>query len=421
MVLIHLEQQIGAIMSEMQINTEELEFCKIKVNYLADSDVVKSKRTEAIKQLRGQPVPGFRPGKATDTAIKVKFKDKINDWVSREMLQQANDDILFETKMRPIGNHQVKDIKLDGTEFKCELVYLKKPDFELADYKEMEIPAPHLETTIDQLRESMFQTLREQNGETRPYEENDFVQTGDVITIDYAIHENDINGKVMKKEDGAVYEVGSNKLPGGFDDALSGMAPDEKREFALQGEAFVVVTVLAGTKKEPCPLDDSLAKKLNIENFDTLKGDVQAAAEKQLKSQRDQMIATQIKNRLVADNDFEVPPWLLNMEAQQIAAQEGVKWDDLDDAAKETFNKRGKDQIKFALIMDSIRLDEPEVQLGDEESIQLIRQRLTMMGVPNVQQFIVESAHNGRLAGMISTLRNDYAMQWLVDHSKIVE
>lgn len=405
----------------MNIETEELEYCKIKINYTGDTDVVKDKRHEAIKQLRTMPVPGFRPGKATDTAIKVRYKDKINDWVSREMLQQANDDILFETKMRPIGNHQVKDVKLESGEFQCELIYLKKPDFELAPYKEMEIPEPHLETTIDQLRENMLQTLREQKGDVRPYGENDFVQPGDQITLDFSIHEKNAEGKELQTKEGAVYVIGTNQLPGGFDDNLFGMTAGEKREFPLEGDMFAVVTMHSGSKKEPCPLDDELAKRLNLENYDKLKGEVQAASEKQLKSQRDQMVASQIKNRLIANNDFEVPPWLLNMEAQQIAAQEGVKWDDLEDDAKEKFNERGKEQIKFALVMDSITLAEPEVQLSDEEAIQLVKKRLEMMGVPNVEKFIVESAQNGRLAGLVSTLRNDYAMQWLVDQSKIVE
>jgi len=405
----------------MQIETEELEFCKIKVNYTADTDVVIGKQQEAVKQLRKLPVPGFRPGKATDTAIKIRYKDKIKDWVSKEMLQQANDDILFETKMRPIGDHQVQDLKLKDNEFSCELVYLKKPDFELGKYQELEIPEPHLETTVDDLREQMLQKLREQHGSLRPYEENDFVQAGDAITLDYAIYENDASGKVLKEETGAVYNVGSNALPGGFDDNLVGMTAGEKREFPLMGNAFAVVTMHAGSKKEPCPLDDELAKKLGVESFEKVRSEVNASAERQLKGQRDQMISVQIKNQLVNSHDFEVPPWLLSMEAQQIAMQEGVKWEGLEEEAKEKFLKRAKDQIKFTLIMDSITLAEPEIQLSDEEAIQLVDKRLQMMGVPNTRQFIVESSQNGRLASLVANLRNDYAMQWLVDHAKIVE
>lgn len=42
----------------MQVSTEELEYCKVKVNYTASSDVVNEKIKEAISQLRGLHVPG---------------------------------------------------------------------------------------------------------------------------------------------------------------------------------------------------------------------------------------------------------------------------------------------------------------------------------------------------------------------------
>jgi trigger factor len=402
-------------MSELQVNTEELEYCKIKVNYTADSDVVGVKYKEAIKQLRKMPVPGFRPGKATDLAIKLKYKDRIKDWVIREMLQQAHDDILFETKMRPLGNYQVQTVKLDKNDFNCELVYLKKPEFELAKYAGLEVPTPHIDEMPEQIAERLLQDLREQHGETRPYEENEFVQPGDQITMDYEV--------AGEKQVGMVYHVGSNVVPG-LDDSIVGMTPGEDRSFPLEvdGEKKDAKVILhMGTKKIPCPLSAELAQKVGFKTVEELHQKAQVTGEEQLRSRKNVAIAEQIKKQLVAAHDFEVPPWLLGMEAQQIAAQEGVNWDGLSEAAKQPFIDRGKDQVKFALILDSVRLAEADLQLSDDEAVRLVGQRVASMGVPDPDKFISESARNGRLHGLMASLRNDYTMQWLVDKATVVE
>ncbi len=84
----------------LEIN--EVEYCKVNVKYTATPDVVMEKTKEAINELRKLPVPGFRKNKATDQAIKTRYKQKIFDWVKSQMVQFSYDEILFETKMQPI-------------------------------------------------------------------------------------------------------------------------------------------------------------------------------------------------------------------------------------------------------------------------------------------------------------------------------
>ena len=135
----------------MQITKNETEYCKVSIAYMADEDTVKQNRTKILNKMRKLPVPGFRPGKATDYALRVHYKKEIENNLRQEMLNHANGDILFETKIEPIGQPDVKAISLEGNNFSCELNYLRKPSFDLKQYKELEIPTPHMNETVEQI------------------------------------------------------------------------------------------------------------------------------------------------------------------------------------------------------------------------------------------------------------------------------
>lgn len=402
-------------MTEMKVTTEDLEYCKVKVNYTASSEVVKKKIKEAISQLRGLQVPGFRPGKATDLAIKVRFKDRIKQWVEREMLNHANDDVLFETKMKPLSRPQIESHILDGNSFSAEMVYMKKPEFQLQQYKGIEVPEPHIEKTVDDLAEHIFEQIRNQNSDSRPYNDDEFVQNGDTVTLDYELS----NGT---KEEGQLYKVGEKLYPE-FDENLFGMVPGDNREFDLEIEGKIVtvkVNLHMGMKSVPAALDDELAKRCGVKSFVELNETVQNIAKSQYRSVRDEMIGNQIKLRLVSDHDFEAPTWLVTMEAQHVAMQEGLKWAELAEDAKENYLNRAKDNVKFTLILDSIRDAEVETELSDNEAINMIKQTLRQKGLQDPESWIQKAQKDGSLYGLVAKAKNDYTMQWLIDNVKVV-
>src|SRR5260221_161016 len=98
----------------------------------------------------------------------------------------------------------------DG-KFTCEFELHTKPDFELAQYKQLEIPKPDLPYTETEITEKMLQELRVKCGETVPYSTDDFVQSGDNIIIDY---EATLDGAKIDTlcAKGEMMTVGSNQL-----------------------------------------------------------------------------------------------------------------------------------------------------------------------------------------------------------------
>ena len=139
--------------------------------------------------------------------------------------------------------------------------------------------------------------------------------------------------------------------------------------------------------------------------------------------QEEHLISQQLIKKLVDMHDFEVPSWLTLMEAQQIAAKDGKSWENASDEEKENLNKRAKRNVKFSLIMDSIRDNEPEVNFSDAELIGSFKSHLISNGrtEEDAEQIISMAQRNGTLLGMLASLRNDATLKWLVSKAKIIE
>jgi trigger factor len=420
---------------------EEVEYCKLLVNYTAEPGVVIEKRNECLKQLKNMPVSGFRKGKAPNDVLLSIYRKQVDSFVIKELVAHAYDDVLFETGITPIGYPNTSDIQLVGNTFSCRMLFLKKPDFELKQYKDLEIPNPHIQKTETELTEELLYQVRKQFADVVPYGEKDFAQSGDKITMSYELR---ADGMEPIVNDGEIYVVGSNKLTNDFDDNLLGMVPDEEREFDIMMNSFVMNTLFRkehvhgenceheptrthvkvklhmGMKSVPCSDNEELAKKANYESYQKLREAATGSATSRIQQNRSFMIGNQIKIRLVESHDFEVPSWLTLMEAQNIAVQEGIKWDEIANETREPYIKRAKERVKLSCIFDSIRKTEPEAQMSDEEVKEYLTRLFTMQG-QDAQKGFVEAERTGKLLGMISAVRDEITTQWLVKNSKVVE
>jgi trigger factor len=396
----------------MQINTKELEYCKLKVSYVADPDTVKKEREKVLESIKNYSCPGFRKGKAPNTALKLKYSHYINSQIEDNMTQTANDDILFDTKMRPIGNPQLVSRILKDNTFECEFVYVKKPDFELAPYK-YDIPDPDVGLTVDNHAELILQQLREKVATVCPYEENDFVQAGDTITISYT-------SSTGEEKEGEIYKIGTNL---DWDCNLLGAKAGDVREFNLTkdgADVHYTVNIHMGMKSVIAPLDDELAKKYGLNSLAELETQVKQTVSDQQKQAKDGKIANQIKLRLLEDNKFEIPAFLKTNEAQLIANHEGKKWEELSDEEKDSYLLKASNNVRLALILDSIRLSDPECDISEQEAISMLQQVLLERG-QDANKILGEAQKNGSLFGLVASARNDFVMKYLIDNATLIK
>jgi trigger factor len=416
----------------MQIEVTELEPCRLSVHYEANFLEISDKRAEVENAFKKAPVPGFRPGKPVPPdAIRVYYRQQIDDSLKRALAEDAFHNTLFEKKIRPHGAPRFNNLLLDGGKFTCDFEILTKPDFEIPDWKNMEVVKPHGEVEASVLAEKMMQELRVRLGEVSPYGDTDFVQSGDNVLIDY---KGSVDGEVVESlvAEGEMITVGNSPLAA-FDNNLLGMSLDETREFdfiapaqglpSLAGKTIhFVVTVKMGTKTVPCALDDEMAKKMGKTTFAELQETVAQAAFARSASMKKLAIQEAVARKLVDSVDIKVPNWMSLSEAQYLSHQSQVDWNTMPDVDREKMIEMAEQNVKLSLILDKIREAEPEAQLTDQEVFEIIKQNLANTKVTqSLDEVIQQMNKTGYLQILFSRIKDENTMDFIVKSIKLID
>lgn len=413
----------------MSIQVQEVEPCKLNIQYMADKTVVQSAQNKVIDQIKQQkvPVPGFRPGLAPNYAIKLRLKPQVDNLTVKELVSEAYNDFLFENKVKVMFQPQVNHHALTDDSFQCEMTVYKRPDVVLEQYKGFNIPKPASDK-IEDLSAKILQDLRVQHGDPRPYDDGDFVQAGDKVTMDVVA---EYNGEKISEltVEGLVYTVGQFHE---MDENILGMSPGETKSFqvSMKDDAPVesirgklvdfTVNLHMGMRTEPAALDDTLAAKLGFPTFAELEQAVQGSASNQMKQREKQMLNDQVFSRLLEHSKVFVPQWLTDMEAQNLMRNRGVNFEQLPKSQKDLIRVDAEKAVKLSLILDAVRDSEPEAYFSETEMINSIRNQVESTG-GNPDDFIKKSLEDGSLFGIIANMRDAATIDWILKNSTLSE
>ena len=415
----------------MQIDIKEVEQCKLAITYQADAEQIMNKRAEVMNAFKKAPVPGFRKGKASPDAIRMHYRQQIEESVKRGLAEDAYHNTLFEKKLRPHGAPRFNTMLMEGGKFTCEFDLNTKPDFEPASYKDLVFPKPNSQSNVAEITEKFLQDLRLKYGEVVPYSDTDFIQMGDNVIVNYDGFLNDVKIDSLSAE-GEMLTVGVSNLLD-FDNNLLGMFMGETRAFnvvvpdtglpSLAGKTVLLkVTLVIGSKTTPAALDDELAKKLDKQNLTELRQFVRTAGEAQAAVNAKKIMSDTVANRLVSDNLFIVPNWLTLSEAQYLAHNSKMDWDTLADQDKEKYMEMAERNVRLSLILDKIRDVEPEAQLTDQEVFEVIKRNLVDSKMnTSMDDVMKELTRTGYLQILFSRIRDEYVLDFIVKNSKVVE
>lgn len=415
----------------MQIDVTELEPCKLSIHYEANFLEIADKRAEVENAFKKAPVPGFREGKAQIEHIRVHYRQQIDDSLKRALAEDAFHNALFEKKLRPHGPPRFNALFLDGGKFTCDFEIMTKPEFELPQWKDLEIPKPASPHTVDELANQMMQELRVRLGDVVPYSDTDFIQMGDNVILDY---EGTINGERVETmcAQGEMITIGKGPLQA-FDTNLLGMTLGETREFdftapegglpSLSGKVIhFKITLTMGSKVVPCGLDDELAKKMGKANFDDLNQYVTQAAFARVANGEKMAVHEAVAKKLVDSATINVPNWMSLSEAQYLAHQSQLDWTIIPDEDKEKLIEVAQQNVKLSLILDKIRETTPEAQLTDQEVFEIIKQNLANTKVTqSLDEVIQQMNKTGYLQILFSRIRDEYTMDQVTKTVKLIE
>ena len=173
---------------EKKVTIEDAGTLKKMVTIEIPRERIDAKYQEMFGELgRSAQVPGFRVGHAPRRLIEKRFGKEVTEDVRNAVVGEALGPSLEDQQLKVIGE---PDIKLDeielpeegGMSFTFEVEVA--PEFELPDYKGLEIRRPAAEVTDQRLKEAMTSSLRGY-GRLRPV--NSPIQADDVIVANIEI------------------------------------------------------------------------------------------------------------------------------------------------------------------------------------------------------------------------------------------
>ena len=299
----------------MKISVRNLEPTKVKLTVTVEPEELNPYLDAARKEIAKQVnVPGFRkghvPGKIIDQRIgfAAVAGEAVNDAVP-DLYSKALD----EKKIRPMAQPEfdVQDVPQsanDETKLKFTATVERRPDIELPEIDGLEIAISKPEVKdedVDKRLETLRQRFGTLVGVDRP------AAKGDFANIDLTA---EIDGETVDSQEGVSYELGSNTMLDGLDEALDGLSAGEETTFEgtleageHEGQKATVKVKVNSVKAEELPeLDDEFASGASeFDTLDELKADIRKAAAQDAEGRQ----ATEARDAFIAklQEGLEIP------------------------------------------------------------------------------------------------------------------
>ncbi len=393
-------------------------------------------------------VPGFRKGHAPTDVIKTRYREDIQNDVLRELLPERVTQAIQEHDLQPLSEPQLhlensENLNVNGSQAIGLHVHVEvMPELDAPNYKGLEgvrRVRPVAEEEIDRLIEER----RREQASLVPVEDR-AAEIGDTVTVD-------IRGKFLDDEtsdpisvDDLQIDLGGEGVEQTFTDNLLGVNTDEERTFVVEYPEDFTSPALAGRKIEYTATVKSIGKielpemndqwaqsfEDNYESLAAMREKIRQDLENFARVESDNRLRDELMNKLIDGNPVEVPPTLVNYQAQGLTRQfagqmeqQGVDMRNADEKLWQMLFQRmlpqAEREVRGALLLDEIAGIE-NVEVGDAEinaEIEAIAQ-YSGRTAEEVRDILTKDNGTNSIA---ERLRNRKAIEILVENANITE
>ncbi len=377
----------------MQVTVEEAGAYTKRLKIVLPGESVKKELDKAYKKLAGEvSLKGFRKGKAPRVVLEKNYGDKVKYDVGEKLIQETYFDALGETKIDAVTHPEIRSQSFDPEgNFIYEAEVAIRPEFELANYKGLEIEAEEYEAPEEEVM-AAIEGMRREMAPLRSVEDRG-IEKDDVAVVDFQGYHEGKEMPQVKAENYSV-DIGSGRFGEEFENSVMGLKKGEKTTREIDFPEGFPNPVLAGKKIEfrievkdvkerVLPeLDDDFAKDAGqeYETLEDLKKAVGAKISTEKKESRAGVVADKMMMQLLELHDFEVPARLVASEignmikdleerllAQNLSLEAaGMNRDQLFEQYREVASKRVKGDfiLKKIAEVEGIKLEDGDINNG---------------------------------------------------------
>ena len=406
----------------MKSAVTSLDPTRVKIEIEVGFDEMSSHIDKAYQSIsKSVNIPGFRKGKIPQILIDQRFgravvlEEAVNSAIPVFYAQAAR-----ENEVRVVGRPDVDLTELnDGQYIKFTVEVDVRPDVALPDFSKIEISVDDVVVNDADVDEQV-NGLRGRFGTLTDLDRS--VASGDFVSIDLIAR---VDGEEI--EGGTVndvsYEVGSNRMVDGLDDALQGLKEGESKRFTagLVGMAEgqtgdIDVTVKAVKRRDLPEADDAFAKMASeFETIAELKADISTRLGRIKELEQGSQARDLLVDKLMNEIKVPVPANLIEKEVHSHLEGEGR----LEDAAHraevtESTTKSFTQEIIFDTIVDA-----EQVSVNENELTEYLFRASQRYGM-TPDQFIKEVTDAGQVNTMIAEVARAKALAGVLSRVKVV-
>ncbi len=401
-------------MSQVVIKMEELSQVKKKLSMEIPWNEVKDELDASYREIgKKAKIKGFRPGKIPRNVLEIYYKEQAEGDAIGNIVNKYYWPELEKKGMVPISQPQIDQEGLkENTDFSFSVTFETEPEFDPGNYKGMELEKEEFKVTDSDV-ESRLNEIRRMFATMEEVKDDRPVANGDFVVIDFA---GSLNGESYKelKADGYLLEIGSQKFVPGFEEQLIGMKNGETREIKVTfpedyhekkfaGKEIIFNVTLKGIKEKKLPeTDESFIKNFERYNsLDDLKNDIRKSLEEKFQRQAEINLQNRITETLIKENDFEVPPSLVERQIYYMIAdtQRRMMSAGMDENSAMEFGLKMHDKFK-------------------DDAVKIIKSFLLLKKIAQKESFVVEevdvekyiqelAVQNGHDVGLLKKMYNN--------------
>jgi len=382
-------------------------------------------------------VPGFRPGKAPITLIRRRFEDDIKGEVLQSLVPERVEKAVNEQKLTPVSQPKVEQLDFnDGQPLKFRAVFEVLPEFELGNYKDLQLEMPVMDVVDEDVTKTL-EDMRERAAafapvEGRPVQDGDFVQLKLTGTPEG-------EGEPLQA-DSVLCHIGAEETMAPFNENLRGVNIGDHKNFdvpypsdypdaKLAGKTYHYSVDVLGIKNKKLPeLNDDFAKDVSdATTLDELNKKIREGLEHQRDHKQKDLLREKVLGEIVKLHDFPVPQSLvehqMDVRLERVVrslAQQGVdpRAVNIDWVSLRKRNEdRAKDDVKAELIVDRIATAE-NIDVTEEE-VEHELQHLAGHSNESAEAIRARLTKQGTLDRIKAKLRSDKTLDWLAQNARV--
>jgi len=401
---------------------ETLSPTRVKLTVEVPFDDLKPSLDAAYKRIATQvSIPGFRKGKVPQRIIDQRVgRQVVLDEALNESLGRAYEDAVREQSLVVLGQPEIDISNFeDGQDLSFTAEVDVRPEFDLPDYNgiEVEVQASAVsEDDVDEQLESLRARFGTLVNEDRPS------QNGDVLLVDIAgTHDgtdvDDLQASALS------FELGTDGLIPGFDEAMAGASAGESRHFDFTPEVGewegklidVEATVTAVRRRDLPTADDDFAQMASeFDTLEELRADLRTRLERVRTLEQGYEAREKVHDKLIELADVPVPEKVLEQQVDE-HFQDGHG----DGDHREEFVENTRKGIVSQFILDKIA-DQEQLSVSNDEMTRWLVQEAPRYGV-SPDEFINQLMSAGQLPSVVAEVRRTKALAVVLEHAKIVD